>query len=772
MEQNNDIVELFPYKIKNVKNFHHRDHPKDVNPLSPKYTSYWGDFMKKSIEGHWVNDEGTWVFMMPKLFFYTNYVIIVDKKRHNVHPTLRDNEWIIFTYHLCTAGFSGFEFDKEFTCHEAIGRYEIDPDLLDQYDIDNLPKNVFKDDGSYKKYIDPWTYLTRHYLIDNPAKEPLGKALYDNPLYNFCVLSGRGVGKSFSVFTGIFLHEFVFSGIRDMSELRYVNRRMLFGLGSGDTRPLKRSINNVKSAYNNMPGQYKFKDKKKQNILGAFYKRLQGSWEVGKEIEHIVKSKKGTVETQGSSIQMVALTVDRENVGAGDRFRYIIVEEFGFLSNAIAVHTANKDSLQSEGERVGQAFYLGTSGDMEAIKEPKEMFENPEAYDIFGIPNYWKNLNKKIALFIPATYGSAKHKDPNGNTKVEDSYNAIMAKRAKDLDTKDSLSIERDIMFNPVNPDEMLRPGNSSGLPKQEAQLQINRIEAYDVFAKKAQVGRLFFDPTAPTGVGWEKDMTMKPIINIKIDDQTTNTNKDGAVIIYEQPPLRIPDNLYWVVYDPAAKSGDGESFHSVIVYKHFYSGVPGSLEDNIVAEWIGRKERLDDNYYEVIKLAKYFNARIFPEVNVAGFVEWCGRTSDYWKHLESDAYYLEQEIHQNKNISRNYYKVGTQMNDRKKTWALKKFRDWLLEPKDHDPITGIPRYRTIDQIYSVRLLNEIVAFTNNKKDNFDHVSSMLLLMLLIGKLDGLDLPKLGDDYDEDPVPNYEQYITKPVIKRASILNY
>lgn len=1134
---------LFPYQIKRRDSFYIRDHPKGLHPKSIAFKNYWVPFIKKVIEGMWVNDEGTWVYMMPKLFTYVNYPLIADRNRDDINPELRDNEWIIFTYFLCLDGFSGFEEDHEYTCHELVGKYERDPESLTFVDLKNVPSSAKQPNGKYKKYVDPWHYLTRHYLIEHPASAPLGLPLYENQRKNGCILSARGVGKSLCTFVGDFFHEFLTGGVTRFEDIGKVNKRLLFGMGSAMKPQLQRSINNVKSAYYNMPGQYEFKEKnkdgkKKQRYMGPLFKNVQGSWEVGQEINHIIKTSSGTVDTQGSSLQMVALTVDRTTIGAGDRFRRIYVEEFGFLKNAIDVHGANKDSLKSEGVSVGSAIYLGcvcagskvwnnkgelvnietlrqsdgilgyssekdevvqqdiaymnppqnkvcyrittntgrfidcsedhpiyvrkrwnnntnhmkkvpewcradsvelkdgiavvdhvdywgsekifdprlvgwlvgdgtygegqnvrlsgaddevwdyveskydviithrsptkdgriarkgrikgiipeieklgirgqvsihkalpkvlfkadkdtvcdfiggyfdadgcvsvskndypiikatsisiqllegvqillnklgvhgrivnegrltgtkgsnhdvyslyikdkdsiinfhnniffkvgykqkklekayaialskkdytlqnikglrwekvvsieplglqpvynlnasgtntyivngiqthnTGGDMQTIRQPKEIFQNPEAYDVFGIPNYWGNIGKKVGLFISKIYALRDYKDDQGNTYIEEAYKEVMRTRQKAKDDLDSVSYELEIMFNPLVPEEMLRPGNSTILPKQEAQEQLNRLETYDIFKKKAQIGKLIWDPLAERGVDWRKDMLgqLKPIIETKIDDSTTFTNKEGAIIIYEQPPQVIPDGLYWVVYDPAAKSGDGESFHSVLVYKHFYTGQETTYYDTIVAEWIGRKEKLDDNYEIVIKLAKYFNAKIFPEINVAGFVEYCMRNKLGYL-LESDAYKLEQEIHGNTAIKRSYYKVGTQMTHRKKNWALKKLRDWFLETKEIDALTGIPIIRTLDWIFSPRILNETIEYTDD--ENFDHISSLLLLMILLGKLEGM--PPV--DLDREP----ESAITSDLIaninyggntsrrgRRSKFLNY
>ena len=121
---------LFPYQIRSRNNFYLRDHPEKLNPETPVYKKYWNTQLKYIIEGRWINDEGRWVYMMPKLYFFINYARIYDEDRHVIYPRLRDIEWIIFSYFMGLDGFSGFEGDEEFTCNYLIKQLEEDKDSL------------------------------------------------------------------------------------------------------------------------------------------------------------------------------------------------------------------------------------------------------------------------------------------------------------------------------------------------------------------------------------------------------------------------------------------------------------------------------------------------------------------------------------------------------------------------------------------------------------------------------------------------------------------
>src|SRR5690606_12730041 len=333
-------------------------------------------------------------------------------------------------------------------------------------------------------------------------------------------------------------------------------------------------------------------------------------------------------------------------------------------------------------------FALGTSGDIKLVQPLASMVNSPSAYDIFSIPDYWRNPDKRIALFIPTPYSYRDYYDAQGNLKVELAYKKFFARRKEMKEELDGLSYESEVMHNPGTPDELLRPSNDSLMPKAEAQRQLNIIQAGDLFDKFA-VGDFHFSPSKKYGVEFVKDLSFsrKPIRSYFVD--RAKIDNRGCPIVYEFPDeIHIPPDTYFVIYDPAMKQGQSASFHSVLVYKWLELSKPETMQNTIVCEWIGRYDSLEANYEKVIQIAKFYNAKIFPETNTPGFVDYCVREG-YWNMLEPDAYYLEQEIHGNKNIKRNYHRVGFQMTEVKKHWLDQKIPGYLKEARHHDPVTG-----------------------------------------------------------------------------------
>lgn len=359
-------VDLFPYKIKDPNNFYFRNPPVGLNPNTFRYKAYWKSFEKHCLEGKWINDNGTWVYLMPKLFFYLNYVQISDEKRDKIYPRLMDTVIIMFTYFLCCEGFSGFDGDEEVTCNKYVGRLAKGEKLQD-FEKEALEKSTGtkKPNGEYKRYVEPWEYLTETYLITNKKDKPLGNPIYDNGYYNGMLLCSRTVGKSFNVFLGLFLHEWLFSGVKKQSEYKSVNNALNFGLAASDTKALARSVANLDRAYFSFPGQYDFPTKVKGKTVkywGPFYKNTRGQWRVASgasEVKHIVKTKQGKTLVNGSMVQISPIVANNDKIFTGDRFRLGIIEEGGFVANLKNIFISAQDAFKVGKTPTGSIYTIG-----------------------------------------------------------------------------------------------------------------------------------------------------------------------------------------------------------------------------------------------------------------------------------------------------------------------------------------------------------------------------------------------------------------------------
>ena len=367
--ENDFAVDLFPYKIQNREAFYFRNHPKNLNPRTTAYKRYWGDeFLRPCIEGKWVLDNDTWVFMYPVLFFYVNYTVIPDEDRNIINPRLRDNEWIMGTYDFCCMGFSGFEDDEEFTCNFLVDKVEKNI-KLQSYEKKALldDKSVYKADGSYKKFIDPWVYLTETYLITNKRNKPLGLPMYSNGYFNDLYLAARGCAKSYYIFFGSFYHDWLFSCVRRFDDRKLANNGLRFALGASKSDALARSLDNLNFAYANMPGKFLFPNPKRKGesipFHGPYYKFTQGRFEVTDKkttVAHIVKLQKtGKEIIKGSTAQIMPFKPNETKFLTGDRFRRGVIEEVGFVKNLMAIYNSSKDGMRVGKKWVGRLTMLG-----------------------------------------------------------------------------------------------------------------------------------------------------------------------------------------------------------------------------------------------------------------------------------------------------------------------------------------------------------------------------------------------------------------------------
>lgn len=777
-------VDLLPYKIQNRELYYDRDHPVNIAPESFQYEKYWGDKLTHYIEGRWIYDVDTWVYIPPKLEFYINYVIIVDEDQRPIKPRLRDNEVLMATYDLCAEGFSGFSLDKEFTCNDVVGKLESiveqqkrgDSDIsylkpYEQKMLDSSP-HVTKEDGTYKKYVNPWIYLTEHYLLTHKADGPLGDAIYENNKSDEMILACRASAKTFYTFGGDFLHEWLTNGQKTVADFKkYGSDKKLFSAGAVRKDQLERSIAVVKNFYNSMPGSYLYgvdNKGKEDKVQGFMYKSTVGTWEVGSKVEHSVKNKDNTDHITGNVIQLPVITPDSLNSFAGGRLTLAIVEEVGFLAYVKRLKSVIYNSLRVGKKKIGRIKYLGTGGDMETIKEPKDMFENPQGYDIFAIPNYYdKNRGGHMALFMSVCMQSEEVKDENGNTVYEVALQDAIEDREEFFKNSDSTAFWEFVSFNPLYPKEMLRPSSKSIMPVVEMGEHRGNLIVSDIWKHRSSVGTFKWDTSEDSKVSWSRDMDNNFIpINDWGKDKELH-NREGAWVMYEDVMAGRPEDLYYILYDPAAQGGEGTSLHSALVYKHKFTGGNKSLQETFVAEFIGRKQSLYKNFEEVVRAAMYYNAQILVERNVPGFVEWC-ESKGYNHLLVNEPTRVLTEVR--RQPVKYSGRKGMRTDDKINRWNLTKMADWLSAPvlTDEDGVVLKCRYQNI---YSLRFLDEAIHYNPDIKTQFDHMSSALMLMALLLEIDE-DVVYIEDEFDELMKNKYSRIssIDYKVKKRSKFL--
>lgn len=722
------IIDLFPYKIKNVNNFINRNHPVNLHPSASKYKSYWRQCINYSIEGKWVNDEGTYIWMMPKLWWYININKIpltdkISKTRLYSYPDLADTEWLFGSYLTCCIGFSGFKDDTN-SCHKFLlnnptieectehctkQNPETKEWFFDQREFDNLVV-----DGKIKTYINQWAYLTTYM-----TNKPLGVPLYYNQAQNGGMLTSRGTGKSEWLKSDV-VHEWVTGGVKYKEDWKLMAKNSIeMWIGSAQADKTNDLIKKIKKSYDNLPGEY---DNGITYYPSPFLKITTGSWSTDnkKGIQHLYKDANNMTKGSASQMKFGTITTENPEGAVGMRCNRISLEEIGLMNNYLEAHANNVNSLSTDGYQFGVEFCVGTGGSLDKIQDVKKVFYDPEAYDFMSIPNYWENKNKDTWLFIPVLYTHRDCKDRNGNTDFDKVLNKVIKIREKKKRAQDLHAYEKELMFNPLVPAEIFISAKFNLFPKVQLAERINYLEQFSTPTENIELIR--------NKEGVQRISTDKiPIQEFPMKESTED--KEGAIIIYEHPLIEHTNrNLYKVVYDPVKDEGEGTSLASVLVYKDYHSlgtiiddyNVPdNSYNGTIVAEWVGRFNLPEHNHEQAFMLTEYYQGLLYPETNV-GQINVYARNKNY-THLLGRA----PKAAMSKDLKNPKFKsdIGVSMNKQLKDAAERYAKSWFLSKRPDGS-------SQIDHIHSLRLLREAIAY--DRTGNFDHISSLFVLMFVI----------------------------------------
>jgi len=276
-------------KIANRKNFIIKEIP-TLNPASRKYLTYWTEQKKRCVNGFWSIDEAgidvdisqeqpefpqssNWRYMPPVCYFYVNFGTILVKKRGAAsgakipaRPNLDDVEWE-FNYNWMEArGFSGFEFDEEYSCNLFLLHDLTDDELIQRCldkngdRIDYLYSNFFKPNGERKKWV-----ATREYIRKLFPKN-MGRAIYANVPSNLMLLGTRDGGKSW-LSASCVAHEILLDGIRmyekHPSEIPVAEVVVGAAISDKSRDLLKKAVFII----DNLPGKYNKGSNTKSHVL-------------------------------------------------------------------------------------------------------------------------------------------------------------------------------------------------------------------------------------------------------------------------------------------------------------------------------------------------------------------------------------------------------------------------------------------------------------------------------------------------------------------------
>jgi hypothetical protein len=682
-----------------------------------EYKIYWKDEKRRVFDGMWAGG----YYCPGVLYFYVNHFKIkVKKDRFSKQeilgrPWLRDNEWEKAYIYLVAKGFSGFSDDKEKTCvrlvkelnEEYNGDFEA---IKEDYRFHFLDVTVFKEDGSFKEYVDALSYLWDSHNLS-------GIPLYKNEAKNVVDLEARGTGKSFFA-AALLCHNFITDGAEGYEQ--YVDAkkageplRSSSLVGAFDAKYSKGLLDKFLDGYNNLYGSFEEGD---MYYMAPFQHETSGSLMPGKDMLASVKDlKTGKVKGSGSMISHRTFQ-EKATAGNGLRNNLVFIEEAGFMSNLIDAMGALKENTMNSSSKFGVIWVFGTGGEMisGATEQLKEIFYNPEQFDCLGFSDAFEGSAKKIGYFLPYYKGLNDFKDNNLFTKKEQAMKYIDSKRDKLASGSSKEPLNNELQNNPIVPSEAFLISGGNIFPIADLIDQLKFVENCDIPQVNGQLGDLVSDPNATYGVKWSPDLHNKKRacgFPMKSTDDTT-----GSVQIWEHPaPGEIPYGMYIAATDPydQDKAPNSVSLGSTFIYK-IGDFRHGSAREFIVAEYTARPDRAEEHHENVRRLCAYYNATNLYE-NEKNSMKFHFKQKKSLHLLAKMPTFLKAT--EKSNVDRDY---GIHMTNKIKEELEIYARDWLNE-EDEAGVLGV------NKIFSAGLLKELISY--NKTGNFDRVIAFLLLI-------------------------------------------
>ena len=461
--------------------------------------------------------------------------------------------------------------------------------------------------------------------------------------------------------------------------------------------------------------------------------------DVLKKADHIKSSfieYKNGIKLEGgfkSEIQAVTFK-DNPDALRGKNAKDIFFEEsgaFGTPGLLKGSYAASQDCVMAGTVKTGMITIFGTSGDMEGgTYDYADMFQRPEAFGLMPFLNIWDENaeDTHVGFFHPINWNMEGFYDEQGNSDRKGAKALELGIRAKLIENgATSIEIQQRMQEKPLGPAEAFSAISSNTFPVVELKAQLNKVKAKGWQKTKGTPVNLVYE---------DGGIVAKPILDGSAEPITSYhhipTNKRGCVMVYEPPVHNPPKGLYKIGYDPV-RQDSGSSLASICVYKSFHVGT--QYHSILVAEYIGRYEDIDDIDRTAEKLADYYNTTIMYENEVTGVKNYFRRI----KRLSLLAIQPDAVISKNVKNSKVARVYGCHMNVQLKDAGERYVKTWLLTILDYDE-NGSP-VTVIDRIYSIRLLEELIAY--NRKGNFDLVSSLFMCMFQVQE------EVLGKEYTE-----------------------
>jgi hypothetical protein len=390
-----------------------------------------------------------------------------------------------------------------------------------------------------------------------------------------------------------------------------------------------------------------------------------------KEVRAQYKDVEGNRHGSNSRIIMRNFA-DGENTMAanGTRPKVHIFDEIGKTLKLKQCYNDSKMCWMNDYGQFAIPILAGTGGDMDKGKDSEEMFYDPAPYNLLEFVDIYENLKKPISYFTPVTKARNDYKEEwtlydylvkkQGRTDLKPHPDLLSIKimvsneercleeyvkprRAQAEQSDDKTVLTKEVAYNPIVPSEAFTViGNNKfpieALKKWKDYLFDNDIRGISVKLERNPDGLVFHTPSDASPI---RDYPIK-----------TSTLKRGAIIIYEFPDREAPPNTYIGGADPynQHQAETSQSLGSLYIYKRMTT-LTGSYSRQIVAEYVGRPETMNDWHNNVELLLDWYDAVLLPENEGSTLTQHFDQQNKAWRL--ADVFNFQREINPTTQVNR-----------------------------------------------------------------------------------------------------------------------
>jgi len=326
---------------------------------------------------------------------------------------------------------------------------------------------------------------------------------------------------------------------------------------------------------------------------GIFAKNLRVNTKERKQMGY---QKKGSSVWLGNSGEINRVNYTKGNIGdgVGKSPSLLICDEAGKAEGLVDFYSIMRPAITDNlsNTMTGLPIILGATVDMTKSADLREMFYNPEAYNMLSYE--FDGLTKPIGYFVEGW--KMRVIDAEGNSLKEPALKLIHAEREKIQNgTKDERALVKEISQYPLSPAEAFLD---------------NGVNIFNGYKLKVQIDALMMSEiTLRTG-------------DIEFMDNTWQfiQNKNGRFTIYEDPEyildekgnMAIPEGMYIGGADPIHQEL-GTSQGAIYIHK-LYNDKAKTTCDLPVAEYLFRPTNPAVFADDCLKLSYYYNATMMVE--------------------------------------------------------------------------------------------------------------------------------------------------------------